>query len=466
MNVDRQYPLALDGDPEREAIEAVHAATALYTAEPVVDQLLDLLQWPANGGSLLDPSCGNGMFLVRALERVLAMAPAASDEALLQLTGWEFHPPAAAEARQRVETRLILAGRSAGDAQRLAARMVVCADFLTAGPDSPSVNFIAGNPPYLRRLRVPSLLQRQYDAVVPGHARADLLHAFLDRCVRCLKPGGRIGLVTADRWLAAAQGAALRAEMGRYVAIAHLQRLDARSTFFRSKTRVAGTPPRVHPVALLLAGAGEPGCQPLSAAPIYPGVDAARYRDRPTLGERASVRLAPWLGTDGVFLVDAGAAAALPADLLVPVLAPEDLAGEAVQPPRRWAIRTVPGELPAPSIRLHLQRTLPAMSARGRQAGAWQPPESFHRWDLSRPMLVLPRILARVAPIWLPAGRLPISHQLAIQCDDVAQLRQLADALRQPLATEWLHGHAPRLENGYHQLSAPLLRRMPLAIDG
>jgi hypothetical protein len=49
------------------AIEALHAATALYTAEPVVDVLLDRIGRPDRDGRLVDPSAGDGMFMVRAL---------------------------------------------------------------------------------------------------------------------------------------------------------------------------------------------------------------------------------------------------------------------------------------------------------------------------------------------------------------------------------------------------------------
>jgi hypothetical protein len=57
------------------AIEAFHAAAALYTAEPVVDVLLDRIGWPDAEGRLVDPSAGDGMFMVRALSR-LDIAPA------------------------------------------------------------------------------------------------------------------------------------------------------------------------------------------------------------------------------------------------------------------------------------------------------------------------------------------------------------------------------------------------------
>lgn len=449
-------------DARSRAIEAVHAATAIYTAEPVVDQLLDLLQWPEGQQTLVDPSCGNGMFLVRALERLLDAEPMATEATFRRLEGWEFHPAACHEARSRIQDRLVLAGRPLDVARQIAADMVHCADFLAEGPDEARWDLCAGNPPYLRRLRVPSMLRDEYDAVVPDYANADLLHAFLDRCVRCLRPGGRIGFVTADRWLASTQGAALRSTMGRQVAIAGLTRLDAKSAFFQAKTRRVGTPPRVHPVAVVLSNREEAGLQPLTAEPIYPGSDPDRYRGLQVLGARAKVRLAPWLGTDGVFLVDAEVAATLPQDHLVPVLAPQDLAGGQLRPVNRWAVRTYPGQPPAGAVRFHLERNHQKMSVRGRQAGPWSPPESFHAWDLSRPMLVVPRILSKVEPVWVPPGRLPISHQLAIQCDSADELELVGVALRQPKATEWLREHAPRLENGYHQLSAPLLRRMPL----
>jgi len=56
------------------AIEALHAATALYTAEPVVEVLIDRIGWPDADGRLVDPSAGDGMFMVRALSR-LDLAP-------------------------------------------------------------------------------------------------------------------------------------------------------------------------------------------------------------------------------------------------------------------------------------------------------------------------------------------------------------------------------------------------------
>src|SRR3546814_5820688 len=112
--------------------------------------------------------------------------------------------------------------------------MVRNADFLTDGPETACYDFVAGNPPYLRAQRIPDVLRRQYEAVTPAYARADMLHSFMDRCARTLKPDGEIALVTADRWLFNMNAAGLRASLGERFGIHHLERLDA-STAFRSE---------------------------------------------------------------------------------------------------------------------------------------------------------------------------------------------------------------------------------------
>lgn len=117
------------------AIDVLHAATALYTHDPIVLQLLDQVSWPAGAGTLLDTSCGDGAFLGRALERLLEAHPALPDQDLCaRLEGWEIHFFAASEARNRLRRVLIEYGRDASSASSLASRMIRCGDFLTEGP--------------------------------------------------------------------------------------------------------------------------------------------------------------------------------------------------------------------------------------------------------------------------------------------------------------------------------------------
>ncbi len=91
-----------DDAARTEAVDQLHSATAIYTAEPIVDQLLDRLDWPRGDARLLDSSCGDGMFLGRALVRALE-SHAYTDAQLLDIVeGWEIHPHACHQARARV----------------------------------------------------------------------------------------------------------------------------------------------------------------------------------------------------------------------------------------------------------------------------------------------------------------------------------------------------------------------------
>ncbi len=75
-------------------------------------------------------------------------------------------------------------------------------------------------------------------------------------------------MVTADRWLFNVGAARLREAIGQFFRLAHLERIDVTSAFYRPKQRRAGSPPRVHPCAVVLnATRGAP----ITRESIYPG---------------------------------------------------------------------------------------------------------------------------------------------------------------------------------------------------
>lgn len=475
------------------AIAAVHVATALYTAEPIVDALLARLEWPNGSRKLLDPSCGDGMFLCRALTRLLTHSPSATPaDILATLAGWEFHEDAANDARQRLTAKLVAHGWPQALAAATAARIVTTADFLTDYPahaTSAKVHVIAGNPPYMRMTHVPDPLCTDYTSTTAPHARGDLMHAFLDKCANILNDDGELAFVTADRWLFGTTTAKLRATLGRRFTLHHLERLDATTAFYRPKQRRANTPPRIHPVAVILRTTSTPTATPvttstrtpspqpipLTASPIYPTI-----ADRPThtasatrtLADIATITLAPWLGPHGIFTVDAATAATLPADSLIPAVDTRDLARrnsldasttDASATPLRFAIRTTTAE-PPPTILDHLRRTLHRMPARGRRNLDWLPPESFHAFPLDRPALVLPRAARTLRPHRLPPGILPLNHALHITPTPNAPvtLVDIEAILTSPAAHTWITTHAAGIDNGFHWITATLLRRLPL----
>ncbi|MGF6440444.1 Eco57I restriction-modification methylase domain-containing protein [Paraburkholderia youngii] len=449
-----------------DAVERLHAATAIYTAEPVVDELLDRLDWPKGHQKLLDPSCGDGMFLVRALERLLERGtlsvhqPVKPDELV---EGWEIHPGGCSDARNRVTAVLMRYGYKAAEAGEIAERMVINRDFLTEGPTTPVAHTIAGNPPYLRYAKVPSLLRDEYARVVPCYASGDLLDSFLERCSRTVHPGGKVGLVTSDRWLFNAGAAKLRSVLGERLSITHLERLDVTTAFYRPKHRKPGSPPRIHPVMVVFNVGSEGGMQ-ISSKPIFPDVDESRYEGMLTLEQFAQVRIAPWLGSAGVFVVDAHTAKSLPSEYLVPCVDTDDIDGTTLMKPTRFAIRTFPDQEPPPVIMEHLMRNMNRMAARGRQGTIWMPPESFHTWNLDAPSLIVPRIAKVPKAVRVPAGVLAINHNLSVVCGDSAVLDAVEAAISSPLSARWVEEHAPRLENGYFSLVTTQLRKLPVEI--
>ncbi|MFP3637563.1 Eco57I restriction-modification methylase domain-containing protein [Paraburkholderia sp. SIMBA_054] len=446
-----------------DAVEKLHFATAIYTASDVVDQLLERLDWPNGTNRLLDPSAGDGMFLVRAIERLFASGVRHVDVCSL-IEGWEIHPGACSDARTRVSAVLMQHGYSASDAADAAQRMIVNRDFLADGPIGPYAHTIAGNPPYLRLVNVPQYLRDLYSSVVPDYAKADLLHSFLERCSRAVHPGGRIAFVTSDRWLANANASRLRAALGESLSLVHLERLDSATAFYRPKRRVAGSPPRIHPVSVVMAAGKECG-QAISGEPIYPGVDASIYAGLPTLDEVATVRIAPWLGTAGVFVVDAQTARHLPPEYLVPAVDTDDVRDGKLGQPTRWAIRTRPDEEPPKEIMDHLQRNMHRMAARGKQKKLWVPPEPFHSLNLDQESLLVPRIATGPKTVRVPPQHLVLNHNLSVVTAGAASLSEIERAFASPLAMRWVQEHAPRLENGYYSLTTTLVRKMPVVLE-
>lgn len=460
----------LFADDRQSAIEALHAQTALYTSLGIVDDLLMRVGWPQRAQRLIDPSCGDGAFLERAIARLFATretAPTSASQLAYRVQGWEIHRDAAAQARERIQTCLEGHGWPSSQAADAARAVVANRDFLTDGPgEDDRFDLVAGNFPYLRLANVPALLRDEYARTVPEYARADLLHSFLDRCARILTPTGEMVLVAADRFLFNVGAARLRAEIGRTFAIREMHRLDASTAFYRPKHRRAGTPPRIHPISIVLHPV-ERGGIPLTANPIYPGAETADDASVARLGEIAEVRLAPWLGPEGIFVVRGDVAATLPREALVPAVDTDDIVdGDVLGSPTRWAIQTTRDAQPDGAVARHLRASLDRMPPRGRRAEAWWlPPEPFHRYPLDRHALLVPRIAKRLRAIPLAPGVLPLNHNLSVVAGDPALLARIAAAFQSERVQAWIRDRAARLENGYLSITTTLLKQLPLDLS-
>ena len=458
----------LAATPREAAIDAMHAATAIYTKAHVVKGMFDLIDWPEQPGLLVDTSAGDGAFLVEALDR---LAPDPDDAtALDRIRAWEIHPGACRSARIAVAEKLSELGWHMDRARQAATDMIRADDFITDGPPAGSVTFLVGNPPFLKWGGIPEYLRGFYRDSVAKHARGDILHAFLDACDEALAPDGAIALITADRWLLNQTTAELREKLGRRNGIEHLARLDAESSFYRPKFRQTGTPPRIHPVAMLMRRK-EAHHIALGRQPTYPGEDGAETEDGSSvpLSSIARVSLGPWVGPDGIFLItmeEARKAGIDARDLVRAVDTPDLPPGEdRLREPTKVAIATFRDRMPSEAILAHLRRTLPAMPARGRRSEStawWTPPERLHEVS-NRPSIVVPRIAQRLRAVELPPGVVVVNHNFhVISATDGLTNDDLIAILRSPEVQRTVATRAPRLENGFRDIRTGFLRDLPI----
>jgi hypothetical protein len=132
-------------------------------------------------------------------------------------------------SRQLCCEMLVGAGASQRLAADLAQQWVVHGDFLLLGtgldsdPDIPPADVIIGNPPYIRHDDLADGLAAEYRRTWPTmRGRCDVYVGFIERALRTLKPGGRLGFICADRWMHNQYGASLRELVASRFAVEHV----------------------------------------------------------------------------------------------------------------------------------------------------------------------------------------------------------------------------------------------------
>ncbi len=194
---------------------------AIFTRRAVVEFVLDLVGYtvdqPLYKKRLLEPSFGDGDFLLPALDRLLAawknsIHKSSPLEALGDaIRAVELHRETFTKTRAAVVARINEERIPIGIATTLADRWLVHGDFLlVALPEAFDV--VIGNPPYVRTELIPDVLMAEYRSrYTTIYDRADLYIPFIERSLRSLSSGGALGFICADRWMKNRYGGPLRA---------------------------------------------------------------------------------------------------------------------------------------------------------------------------------------------------------------------------------------------------------------
>jgi len=209
----------------RAAIEALSNAGieergAIYTRREVVDFILDLVGYtpdkPLHKLSLLEPSFGDGDFLLPAVERLLQSYREHSNDSskvtdlLLSIRAVELHRRTFDATRARLEELLVRNGFSKEESQTLLDRWLTQGDFLLE-PVNEQFAFIVGNPPYVRQELIPDALMAEYRSRFQTiYDRADIYIPLIERSLFLLRPHGTLGFICSDRWMKNRYGGPLR----------------------------------------------------------------------------------------------------------------------------------------------------------------------------------------------------------------------------------------------------------------
>lgn len=182
----------------------------VFTRQEVVCAMLDMVGYTAGRDlsevSIMEPSCGDGAFVMEILRRLSLSARRfhfdANQAAHQQVFFYELDPEKISVALQRIASEL--------PEYTDTAAFIRCCDFLKV--DAPMVDIVVGNPPYVRYEQLSAEAIAYYNQHFPTfYYRSDLYVPFYEKTLRLLKPQGRHCFICSNRWMKNKYGLRLRA---------------------------------------------------------------------------------------------------------------------------------------------------------------------------------------------------------------------------------------------------------------
>ncbi|WP_310391925.1 Eco57I restriction-modification methylase domain-containing protein [Hymenobacter sp.] len=234
-------------------IEVAPSLGAVYTKPWAVHLVLALAGYAAPRNLVdaraVEPSAGEGAFLVPMTTRLLASCRSQRRpwlDCLDSLRAYDLDAAALQQCRRKLATVLEQAGVPDPDATVLLNAWLVEADYLlvvgrTTGPaahapglfdECPGLDFVLGNPPYVRLESIPEAQNTAYRQLFPTmRGRADLYVGFYEAALRQLRPGGVCAFICADRWMLNQYGETLRRYVGTGFAVETVLELHQADAF-------------------------------------------------------------------------------------------------------------------------------------------------------------------------------------------------------------------------------------------
>lgn len=216
---------------------------AIFTKPDITEFIMDLAGYsPVRGRlsakRLLEPSCGDGVFLAVAIKRLLD-----SEKNEAGCIDWEganlvdsikacdLNSAFVRQARGLVVQQLKAAGCPEPRAAFFANTWIEHADFLLKNWRD-KFDYVIGNPPYVRLEDVPPGVMGRYRELYPLCVeRADLYVAFFEQGLHLLKPDGALAFICANRFTKNLYGHSLREHIARRFRVRYYLNLEHTQPF-------------------------------------------------------------------------------------------------------------------------------------------------------------------------------------------------------------------------------------------
>ncbi len=513
----QQMSLDLGPGDETEvyAVDEADDHGEVFTRRWVVDLILDLVGYTSDrdlGGMIaVEPSCGSGAFLVPMAERLIQSCR--RHERPLSVVGhalraYDLLPGNVELTQKAIAKTLTDEGLDHPTACTLSTECVRSADFLLAKHDPDAVDFVIGNPPYIRLEDVPARRGAAYRRACPTmRGRADIFVGFIERGLRLLRPDGVLGFIVADRWMHNQYGAALRrfiadgfsvdtvmsmhdvdafeAQVSAYPAITVLRRSAHRATVVANASKSFDATAAASFATWVRSGSLERSTKAVTATKL------ARWFDSDTswpAGNPANLalladleqRLAPLesgvtgtkvgigvaTGNDSVYLTDD--ADLVERERLLPILTTRDtVSGVATWSGTYLVNPWENGKLVSLSDYPRFARYLESRTGevKGRHVAQQRPDRWYRTIDrvdptlLERPKLVIPDLKAHLHPV-LDRGETYPHHSFYVVTSDTWDLEVLGGLLLSDIAELFVAMYCVRMRGGCYRFQAQYLRRI------
>lgn len=160
---------------------------------------------------ILEPSCGDGAFVLPLVDALISEVPNWNDETLdAFLLAFDVSKKSIAHVKSAVAERLEGAGCPKCVIERLLARWFLCEDFLLHDFDK-KFDVVIGNPPYIRFDNLSPEKQRLYKMrYCTFSERCDIYVPFFERSLSMLSTHGVLSFICSNRFVRSSYGKCLR----------------------------------------------------------------------------------------------------------------------------------------------------------------------------------------------------------------------------------------------------------------